>query len=249
MTDSIKNQLVKKFISFRLLFVVLVTVIFLTYSCSKGGDGGGGTNNPCSGITVSVAGTTSNPTTAGGTDGSISASASGGSGFTFSLNGGAFQGNANFTNLAAGSYTVVAKSSAGCTGSAIFTLTAPNSCAGITITVSATTTNPTAPGATNGSIVANASGSTGFTYSINGATFQATGTFNNLGAGVYVIVAKDLNGCLGTASFTLTAPNPCAGITITVSGTVTNPTAPGATDGSIVASASGSTGFTFNING
>ncbi len=240
----------KKFTRFRSLCLILVSIIVVTYSCSKGGSGGGGgTPNPCSGVTVSVSATTSNPTTVGGTDGSITATASGSTGFTFSINGGAFQASGNFTNLGAGTYTIVAKSIAGCTGSSNFTLTAPNPCAGITITVNGTTTNPSGPGATNGSIVASATGSTGFTYSINGGTFQASGTFNNLGAGAYVIVAKDLNGCLGSGNFTLTAPNPCLGITITVTGSVTNPTAPGATNGSIVASATGSTGFTFNING
>lgn len=238
----------KQFITIRSSCIALLSIAVIIYSCSKGGSGGV-TPNPCSGVTITVSGTTSNPTTPGATDGSISASASGGSGFTFSINGGAFQSAGNFTNLAAGTYSVVAKTLAGCTGSSNFTLTAPNPCAGITIIVNGTVTNPTAPGATNGSIAATASGSTGFTFSINGGAFQGSGSFNNLGAGAYAIVAKDLNGCTGSANFTLTAPNPCAGITIIVSGTVTNPTAVGATNGSIAATASGSSGFTFNING
>ncbi|MEP6700631.1 MAG: hypothetical protein ABJA85_04925 [Bacteroidota bacterium] len=238
----------KQFISIRSSCIALLSIAVVIYSCSKGG-GGGGTPNPCSGVTITVSATTTNPTIPGASDGSISASASGGSGFTFSISGGAFQSGGNFTNLAAGTYTVVAKTLSGCTGTANFTLTAPNPCAGITIIVNGTITNPTAPGATNGSIAATASGSTGFTFSINGGVFQGSGSFNNLGAGAYAIVAKDLNGCTGSANFTLTAPNPCAGITIIVSGTVTNPTAVGATNGSITATASGSSGFTFNING
>lgn len=227
---------------------ILISVITI-YSCSKGG----GTNpppaNPCAGITVNVTGTTANPSTPAASDGTITVSATGGSGFTFSINSGAFQSSGTFGGLAAGSYTIAAKNSNGCTGSASFTLTAPNPCAGITIAVTGTVTNPSAPGATNGSIVASASGSTGFTFSINGGAFQASGTFNNLATGAYTITAKDGNGCTGSAPFTLTSPNPCAGITITVTGTVTNPTAPGASDGSIAASAAGSTSFTFSING
>ncbi|MEO7923030.1 MAG: hypothetical protein ABIR30_05080 [Chitinophagaceae bacterium] len=238
----------KHIIPLRSLCIFLLSALVVIYSCSKGG-GGGTPPNPCSGVTVTVSGTTSNPTTVNGTDGSISATASGASGFTYSLNGGTFQASGTFSNLAAGSYTIVAKSSAGCTGSSIFTLSAPNPCAGINIIVTGTATNPSGPGATNGSIVASATGSTGFTYSINGGAFQPSGTFNNLGAGAYAIVAKDLNGCIGSANFTLTAPNPCAGITIVVTGTITHPSAPGATNGSIVASATGSTGFTYNING
>lgn len=44
-------------------------------------------------------------------------------------------------------------------------------------------------------------------------------------------------------------PNPCDGVTITVSGTTTNSSSAGASDGSITATASGGSGFTFNING
>ncbi len=226
------------------IILVIVFTVLISGSCSKGG--GTTPPNPCSGITVTVSATTSNPTAPGASDGSITASASGGSGFTFNINGGAFQSSGSFANLAAGSYTIVAKSSGGCTGSASFTLTAANPCAGVTIIVSGTVTNPTA-GGSNGSIAATASGSSGFTFRINGGAFQTTGTFNSLGPGVYTVEARDLNGCIGSANFTLI--NPCAGVTIVVTGTVTNPTAPGATNGSIAASASGSTGFTYNING
>jgi len=128
------------------------------------------------------------------------------------------------------------------------TLTAPNPCAGVTITVTATTVNPTGT-SSNGSITASATGSTGFTYNINGGAFQATGTFNNLAAGAYTIIAKDVNGCTGTATFTLTAPNPCAGVTITVSTVVTGTRPCESNNGSIVATGTGGTGpYTFSIN-
>ena len=206
--------------------------------------------NPCTGVTITVNGTTVNPTTTVVSNGSINATASGSSGFTFSINGGAFQASGSFTNLAVGTYTIVAKDINGCTGSAVFTLTAPNPCAGITINVTATIVNPTSTVATNGNISASATGSSGFTFNINGGTFQASGNFNNLGQGVYVIVAKDLNGCTGSASFTLTAPNPCAGVTITVSSVVTNNTPCQAANGSITATGNGGTNpYTYNING
>ncbi len=226
--------------------LLLVTGLTVINSCGKGGT----TPNPCSGVTISVGGTTTNPSAPGASDGSISATASGSTGFTYSLNGGPFQSSGNFTNLAAGSYSVVAKNGSGCTGSTSFTLIAFNPCAGITITVTGTVINPTTSGGgTNGSISASATGSTGFTFNINGGAFQSTGNFTNLAAGSYTIVARDLNGCTGSAVFTLVATNPCTGITITVTGAVVNPTSAGATNGSISASASGSTGFTFNING
>lgn len=227
-----------------------MSFIFVIYACSKGGGGTTPPTDPCAGVTVTVAGTVVHPSTPGASNGSIAASATGGSGFTFSINGGAFQSSGNFTGLAAGSYTIVAKNGSGCTGSASFTLVASNPCAGVTITVTGTVVNPTI-GNNNGSITASASGGAGgFTFNINGGAFQSSGTFSNLGAGTYTIVARDANNCTGSAVFTLVATNPCAGITITVTGTVTNPSAPGATNGSIAASASGGAGgFTFNING
>lgn len=237
-----------KQLSFRSLSVILLFIVIIVYACSKSG-GGGTTPDPCAGVTISVTGTVTSPTGTS-SNGAINATASGGSlGFTYSINGGAFQSSGSFTNLAAGSYTVIAKNTNGCTGSATFTLTAINLCAGVTINVTGTTINPTSTLTTNGSINATAAGSSGFTFSVNGAAFQASGNFTNLAVGSYTVVAKDVNGCTGSAVFTLTAPNPCAGITIVVTGTTVNPTSAAATNGSITASATGSTGFTFNING
>ena len=238
----------KQFYSFRLLSVILLSSLLVVYGC---GSKGGTTPppNPCAGVTITVAGTISHPIT-GSSNGSINASASGGtSGFTYSINGSAFQTSGNFPALAAGSYTIVAKNTEGCTGSTAFTLTAINPCAGVTINVTGTTVNPTFTTVSNGSISATASGSSGFSYNLNGGVFQASGNFANLAVGTYTVVAKDLNGCTGSTVFTLTAPNPCTGITINVTATTINPTTGAATNGSISASATGSTGFTFNING
>lgn len=222
--------------------VLLSFLVTISLSCGKGG-GGGSTPppNPCSGITVVVSATTANPGSPGAANGSITASATGGSGFTYSLNGGAFQASGSFSGLTAGSYSITAKNSSGCSGSANFTLTDPNPCAGVTITVTGTPTNPTSGGGTNGSIAAAASGGTGpYTFSKDGINFQATGTFNNLTAGPYTIIAKDANGCTGSTLFTLT--DPCTGVSIIVTATTTNPSSAGAADGSINANASGGTG-------
>jgi SprB repeat len=238
---------VKQLISTRSFVLIMFLSAIVIYSCSKGDAGGGAAPNPCAGVTVTVSGTTTNPTSSTANDGSISASASGSSGFTFSINGGASQSSGSFTNLAPGSYTIVAKSGSGCTGSASFTLANP--CAGIVITVSGTVTNPTSSGATNGSIVATATGSTGLTFNINGGAFQASGTFNNLAAGAYSIIAKNGSGCTGTASFTLTAPSACSGVTITVNNTATGTTPCEANTGMITATASGGAGgFTYSLN-
>jgi uncharacterized membrane protein len=83
-------------------------------------------------------------------------------------------------------------------------------CAGVTINLTATPTDASAC-LSNGSIVASATGSTGFTYSINGTTFQASGTFNNVAAGSFTVTAKDANGCTKTANVTVGAGAGTAG--------------------------------------
>jgi len=90
--------------------------------------------------------------------------------------------------------------------------TPANPCTGVTITVAGTALAADA-GSSNGSITATASGSTGFTFSLNNGTAQASGTFNNLAAGKYTITAKNTNGCSGSASITVNAKDACAGKT------------------------------------
>lgn len=80
---------------------------------------------------------------------------------------------------------------------------AGNACATKNIVVNATTTN--AAGCTGGSITATASGSTNFTYNIDGGAFQTSGTFNNVTAGDHTIIAKDGEGCTKSATVAVTA--------------------------------------------
>src|SRR5918993_642979 len=81
-------------------------------------------------------------------------------------------------------------------------------CAGKTIEVTATITN-TSSGGTTGSIAAAASGSTGFTYSLNNGTYQASGTFSGLAAGSYNVSAKDGGNCITTKSFVVGTNDAC----------------------------------------
>jgi hypothetical protein len=109
----------------------LLTGIVIYSSCSKGDSGSTPPANPCAGVIVSVTGTVAANT--GSNNGSISVAASGGSSFTFNLNGGAFQSSGLFNNLAAGTYTINAKNNNGCTGSAQFTVTTSiaSACSGV----------------------------------------------------------------------------------------------------------------------
>ncbi len=134
----------------------------------------------------------------GQNNGSITASASGGtSPYQYSLNGGAFQNSATFGGLGAGNYTLVARDAAGCTSSVATTsLTSPGA-----PNVSITSQSNPGCGQNNGSITASASGGTSpYQYSLNGGAFQNNATFGGLGAGNYTLVARDAAGCTSLAA-------------------------------------------------
>ena len=171
-------------------------------------------------------------------NGTITATASGGTGFTYKLNAaGTFQASNIFNGLAAGSYTVFAKETGGCETSTNITVGASNS-----IVVSASAT-PVTNCQTNGTVTINASGSTGFTYKLNtGGTYQASNVFNNINAASYTAFAKDGAGCENTVSVTVGVNN-----TITVSAS-TVAAAKCSNNGTATVNASGSTGFTFKLN-
>ena len=113
----------KNLVSLAILMSILSGIYI---SCGKGGgDDYTPPTNPCAGITVAVTATVTNATGAQ-SNGSIAAAATGGSGFTFKLGSGAFQSSGTFNNLAPGNYTITAKNSNGCEGSASFTVVATN---------------------------------------------------------------------------------------------------------------------------
>lgn len=204
-----------------------------------------GSLDPCKGVSVQVT-TTKTDASPNLNNGKIVAKATGGNGFTYSINGGAFGKDSVFSNLAAGNYTIAAKSSAGCIGVAQVTIATLNPCVGVTVAITTTTVNP-GTGLSNGSITATATGGTGFTYSLNGGTYQTSGTFSNLATGNYTITAKNSNGCTGSTTVALGSTNPCAGVTVTVTTSQVNPTT-GQSNGSITATATGGTGITYSIN-
>lgn len=228
---------------FSLITFLSLSFILLYTACSKSGTTPP-PSNPCAGVVITVTGTTTATSTPTAANGSITATASGSTGFTYSLNGGTAQASGTFSGLTAGSYVVTAKDANGCSGSQTFSVTA-TPCPSITVT--AVITQTTTPTATNGAIVATGAGSTGFTYNINGGAFQASGSFTNLAVGSYTIVAKDVNGCTGSNAFSVTAAS-CPTITLTT--TPTNTAGPTATNGSITAvAAGGATPYTYSKDG
>jgi large repetitive protein len=235
----------KKFlIGLASILFVLSSAYFI--SCSKPS-----TDPPpaatCADKTIVINGTTTNTSGGTTTNGAITVSATGSTGFTYSVSPGtgAFQSSGSFTGLAAGTYTVTAKDDAGCTSTKSYTVAA-TACP--TITITAVLTQATNATAANGAINATATGSTGLTYSLGTGAFQASGNFTGLIAGTYQITAKDVNGCTNATNFTVTAAS-CP--TITVATSTTQSAGPTATNGSITVTSStgGLAPYTFSLNG
>ncbi|WP_309612800.1 T9SS type A sorting domain-containing protein [Flavobacterium sp.] len=111
-------------------------------------------------------------------------------------------GSTDFTlaNLAAGTYTYTVTDANGCQTQGTVTITSLQ-----TLVASATSTNVTCFGGTNGSVTATATlGTAPYTilWSNGGTTF----TINNLAAGTYTAVVTDANGCTVNVSATVTQP-------------------------------------------
>ncbi len=180
----------------------------------------------------------SNPA-CGQNNGSITASASGGTPpYQFQLNNGPWQSSGNFSGLGAGTYTVTVRDNNNCTASTTVTLTSPGA-----PTLSTSQSNP-ACGQNNGTITASASGGTPpYQFQLNNGPWQSSGNFSGLGAGTYTVTVRDNNNC--TASTTVTLTNPGAP---TLSTTQNNPTC-GQSNGTITASATGGTPpYQFQLN-
>ncbi len=230
----------KLLLGFTSILFVLLSAYFI--SCSKPN-----TDPPavtCADKTIVITGTATNTSGGTTTNGTITVSATGSTGFTYNINGGAFQSAGSFTNLAAGTYSIVAKDDAGCTATKSFTVTA-TACP--TITITPVVTPATSPTANNGAISVTATGSTGITFSLGTGAFQASGSFTALLPTTYLITAKDVNGCTNTLNVTVTNAS-CPTITVT---STTVPTAgPTATNGSITATGAGGLApYTYSLNG
>jgi|GEM_PF-3797290 len=187
----------------------------------------------------------------GGNNGTITITASGGTGaLQYSINNGStWQASNSFNNLTAGNYNVKVKDANACEvtyASNPVVITEPT-----VITISnVTPTNVTCNGGNNGSITITASGGTGaLQYSINnGTSYQASGVFNSLTAGNYNVKVKDANNCIITyAGNPVVITQPAAIVISNVAHT--NLTCFGVNTGTITITASGGTGaLQYSIN-
>ena len=160
---------------------------------------------------------------------------------SYSVNGTNYQSSPDFTGLRAGNYTVYAKDIASCIVSKSIAITQPTE-----IIASKIVTDAICNGSNTGSILVSVSGGTpSYTFSLNDFNYQATGLFNDLGAGNYNIIVKDNNQCKDTIAATIGQA-----ALLTASVNTTNSTC-GNTNGSILVTAAGGTGsnYLYSLDG
>ena len=142
----------------------------------------------------------------GNATGVVTVLGSGGNGpiFTYKIDGGNYQGSGTFSGLSAGAHTVTIQDANGCTATQSVTITQP---ASTLLALIVSQTNVLCYGGATGSVTATGSGGTApYVYQINYGGYQASGTFNNLTAGSYMITVKDANDCIEKVQVIITQP-------------------------------------------
>jgi SprB repeat len=185
--------------------------------------------------------TTQTAVTCTANNGSITVIAGAGTApYTYNINGGIYQTNDVFNNLAAGTYTVSVRDATGCVNTAVVILTAPSlpSVTGFSL--------PTSCGINNGSITltAGTGGTAPYEYSLGGTIYQTSNVFTNLAAGNYFIYIKDATGCFTSSSLLVSAVAIPRVTAFTIAATCNN------NDGSIFATGTlGTAPYQFSLDG
>jgi hypothetical protein len=169
-------------------------------------------------------------TTNGGSDGTASVTASGGTPpYTYLWNTGAT--TSSISGLVAGTYSVTVTDAKGCTDQCTATVDEPD----CNLSASADGTPVSCHGGNNGTATATPTGNNGAVTYLwsNGATTQ---TISGLSAGTYTVTITDAVNCTATASYTVTEP-PVMDVTCSSTDVTTN----GGSDGTASVTASGGT--------
>ena len=178
--------------------------------------------------------------------GSITATGTAGSAFTFTISpgGNILSGSpSTFTGLGGGTYSVTISSVAGCSNTATATI---NTTAGLNWN-NTNFVNNVCNGGAIGSINATVFGGTApISYTLNpGAITNTTGLFNGLLAATYTVQAVDFIGCSATTIVTINEPSALIWNSVTINPVLCN----GQSNGSIVIAATGgSGGYTYTLN-
>src|ERR1019366_9876571 len=132
--------------------------------------------------------------------GTITVTAPTGTSYTYSTDGSTYQVATTFNGVVPGSYNVTAKNSSGCTSSATGAVVNPQPATPAVPTV--TITQPT-NNVITGTIIVTAPTGTGYTYSINGSSYQTSTTFSSVAPGSYNVTVQNSAGCISAATTAL----------------------------------------------
>ncbi len=178
----------------------------------------------------------------GANNGSVQLSASGGNGtIQFSI-GNETNSSGVFNNLPAGNFNAIIFDENNCTETLNLTITEPSEI----IAQVANSTSVNCFGNNNGAFEISVSGgNSNYTFD-NGMTSNATGIFNNLSAGNYLVTVTDGNNCTTTIESNISQPNQL----VTNIANQQNVNCFGENSGSISLQANGGVGnITFTLNG
>ncbi|RYZ34742.1 MAG: hypothetical protein EOP49_34205, partial [Sphingobacteriales bacterium] len=146
--------------------------------------------------------TTTAASCAGVSNGSITVTVNGGTApFIYSITGVAPQSSPAFTALAVGTYAIAVTDANSCMVSVMATVDAAGG-----FTATGASTPASCAGVNNGSITVTPNGGTApLTYSLDGGTPQAAGTFTGVAAGQHTVLVTDASGCAASVDVTVTA--------------------------------------------
>ena len=142
--------------------------------------------------------------------GTITITAPVSAGLLYSVNGVNYQSSTVFNGLAAGiTYNVTVRNTAGCISKATTAVINPQP-----VTPAAPALSLTQPScfSSTGSITVSSPVGTGYTYSINGTTYQSGTTFTGLVPGSYTVKVKNSAGCIsaGTVAVLISSSAVCS---------------------------------------
>lgn len=199
---------------------------------------------PAAGLSASISAQT-NVNCFGGTTGSATVSASGGTAtYSYSWNTSPVQTSPSANNLAAGAWTCTVTDARGCTTTSTVTITQP--AAALSTSISAQT-NVNCFGGSTGSATINVTGGTGpYSYSWNTLPTQSGPSATGLPAGSWTCTVTDALGCSTSRSVTITQPAAALAVSLSAQ---TNVTCFGGLTGSASISVVGGTApYTYSWN-
>lgn len=184
----------------------------------------------------------------GGTDGSVTLDAFGGTPFPgnfyeYSLNGSSFTPVNIFTNLPSGTYTYQVQDANACLVSGEVTIEEPNEL----VLDNDSLSNIICFGEDNGMITLSATGGIpNYSFSLDQVDYQSNATFENLTPGDYTAYVQDNNNCISSYDFTITEPEV---LTLDVSNQADVDCAGDNTGEVVLSAGGGSPNYQFSENG